>query len=154
MSLEETTPPPAKRKLLPILIGAVLMALCGGGGFFLSYKGFLPDLHRESGDKAPSPADTAFVPLDPILVSIGPESARHLRFSAQIEVPKDKARAVEELKPRIADILNSYLHVLTPEEIEAPGSLIRLRAQMLRRARIVTGEGMIDDLLITEFVLN
>jgi flagellar FliL protein len=32
--------------------------------------------------------------------------------------------------------------------------MARLRAQMLRRIQVVTGEGRVRDLLITEFVLN
>ena len=39
-------------------------------------------------------------------------------------------------------------------DIEDPAALARLRAQMLRRIQVVTGEGQVRDLLITEFVLN
>ncbi|MFL9503735.1 flagellar basal body-associated FliL family protein [Rhodopseudomonas palustris] len=39
-------------------------------------------------------------------------------------------------------------------EIEDPSAMARLRAQMLRRVQIVTGEGRVRDLLITEFVLD
>jgi flagellar FliL protein len=31
---------------------------------------------------------------------------------------------------------------------------VRLRGQMLRRVQLVVGDGMVRDLLITEFVLN
>ena len=45
---------------------------------------------------------------------------------------------------------------LVYSEIEAAVDerLVRLRAQMLRRVQMVTGEGRVRDLLITEFVLN
>ena len=39
-------------------------------------------------------------------------------------------------------------------ELEDPAALVRLRAQILRRLQIVTGEGRVRDLLVTEFVLN
>ena len=39
-------------------------------------------------------------------------------------------------------------------EIEDPGALVKMRAQMLRRVQIVSGEGRVRDLLVTEFVLN
>ena len=56
--------------------------------------------------------------------------------------------------PRIVDVMNGYLRALDAAELENPAALVRLRAQMLRRIQIVTGEGRVRDLLITEFVLN
>ncbi len=52
------------------------------------------------------------------------------------------------------DVLNGYLRAVDVPALEDPSSLIRLRAQMLRRVQIVTGEGRVRDLLIIEFVLN
>jgi len=40
------------------------------------------------------------------------------------------------------------------KDLEDPLALVRLRAQMLRRVQMVTGEGRVRDLLITEFVIN
>ena len=56
--------------------------------------------------------------------------------------------------PRILDVLNTYLRAVEVRDLEQPASLARLRAQMLRRVQVVTGEGRVRDLLITEFVLN
>jgi flagellar protein FliL len=56
--------------------------------------------------------------------------------------------------PRIVDVLNGYLRAVEVREFEDPAALVRLRAQMLRRVQIVTGEGRVRDLLVTEFVLN
>lgn len=99
---------------------------------------------------------TSFVPLEPITVNLGGRSdtARHLRFAAQLEVAPGSAGAVEALMPRILDVLNIYLRALDPPELEEPAALLRLRAQMLRRVQIVTGPGLVNDLLIIEFVFN
>lgn len=51
-------------------------------------------------------------------------------------------------------MLNGYLRAIAVSEIEDPAGLVRLRAQLLRRIQIVTGEGRVRDLLVTEFVLN
>jgi flagellar FliL protein len=51
-------------------------------------------------------------------------------------------------------VLNTYLRALSIADLEESTALVRLRAQMLRRVQIVTGEGRINDLLIMEFVLN
>jgi flagellar FliL protein len=61
---------------------------------------------------------------------------------------------VTHLLPRILDVLNGYLRAVELAELEDPDALVRLRAQMLRRIQIVTGQGMVRDLLVTEFVLN
>jgi flagellar FliL protein len=56
--------------------------------------------------------------------------------------------------PRILDVLNGYLRAIDIAQLEDPSALLRIRAHMLRRIQIVTGEGRVRDLLITEFVLN
>jgi flagellar FliL protein len=77
-----------------------------------------------------------------------------LRFTAQVEVAAGSEADVTLLKPRILDVLNSYLRAIDIASIEDPQAMARLRAQMLRRVQVVTGEGRVRDLLITEFVLN
>ena len=58
------------------------------------------------------------------------------------------------LVPRILDVLNGYLRAVEVAELGDANALVRLRSQMLRRIQIVTGEGRVRDLLVTEFVLN
>ena len=52
------------------------------------------------------------------------------------------------------DVLNSYLRAVAVSDLEDPSALVSLRAQMLRRIQLVTGEGRVRDLLIMEFVLS
>ena len=97
----------------------------------------------------------AFVAMDPIMISLAPgSSARHLRFAGQLEVTPEHVAEVAGLMPRVLDVLNTYLRAVEVRDLEAPASLARLRAQMLRRIQVVTGEGRVRDLLISEFVLN
>jgi flagellar protein FliL len=149
---------PKKRSKAPILIGVVLAVLLGGGGFYATWSGLLfgDGSHAESVESGPGPlSGIAFVPLDTMVVSLGPTSgSEHLRFTAQVEVVDTAAKDVELLKPRILDVLNSYLRAIDIAAIEDPSAMAKLRAQMLRRIQIVTGEGRVRDLLITEFVLN
>ncbi len=99
--------------------------------------------------------DVAFVAVDPITISLGPRStARHLRFASQLEVSSSHAEEVRLLLPRISDVLNGYLRAVELVQLEDPSALMRLKAQMLRRIQIVTGEDRVRDLLIAEFVLN
>ena len=147
-------PPPPRRSRLPLLIGLVLALLGGGGGFYAVWSGLLFDA-AGGGQGLPSTGDSAFLPIDPLLVSLGGVAdGRHLRFAATIEVPRRHQAEVARLMPRILDVLNGYLRAVEPEEFGRPGALIRLRAQMLRRIQVVAGEERVRDLLITEFVLN
>jgi len=149
-----------KKSKLPLLIGVVLMLVLGGGGFYATFSGMIfggsaeaPAEHAAEGAK-PLP-DIAFVPIDPLVVSLGSTGrARHLRFASQLEVSKVYQEEVTMLMPRILDVLNGYLRAVEVAELEDPTALIRLRAQMLRRVQIVSGEGRVRDLLVTEFVLN
>ena len=59
-----------------------------------------------------------------------------------------------QLTPRVMDVLNSYLRAVEVSDLEDPSALIGLRAQMLRRIQLVTGDGRVRDLLIMEFVLS
>ena len=151
---EET---PQKRSKLPLLIGLLMMLGLGGGAFYAVYSGLIlgaphaPEPHGETPEALP---EIAFVPLEPMVVSLSGTAARHLRFSAQLEVPLAYKADVEHLKPRVMDVLNGYLRAVDVTELEDPSALIRLRAQMLRRVQIVVGEGRVRDLLVIEFVLN
>ena len=134
--------PAAKPKgKLGLILGLAAALVLGGG-------------HEET--PAPSAlADVAFVAMDPIMISLPPGSeAKHLRFAGQLEVAPDRAAEVAGLMPRVLDVLNTYLRAVEVRDLEEPAALARLRAQMLRRIQVVTGEGRVRDLLVTEFVLN
>ena len=150
---------PKKRSKLPILLGLALMAVLGGVGFYATFSGLLVGPHHEAAagaDPVPeSTAGVAFVPIDPLVISLDPSArSSHLRFSAQLEVDEAHRGEVTTLMPRVLDVLNSYLRAVEVSDLEDPSALVRLRAQMLRRVQIVTGEGRVRDLLVTEFVLN
>lgn len=155
---------PKKKSKLPLLIGLVLFLALGGGAFYAVWSGLIlapaadhagEAAHGEEGPDASPLPDIAFVPVDPVVISLGPEAGgQHLRFSSQLEVAKDSVAEVTLLMPRILDVLNSYLRAISVREVQDPGAMAKLRAQMLRRVQIVTGEGRVRDLLVTEFVLN
>lgn len=148
-----------KRSKLPLLLGVVLALVLGGGGFYATWSGMIlgGDAHGEEkheGDPGPL-TGIAFVPLETMVISLAPDSgSRHLRFTAQVEVVDSAVADVTLLAPRILDVLNSYLRAIDTAAIEDPSAMAKLRSQMLRRVQIVTGEGRVRDLLITEFVLN
>lgn len=155
----QTTVEPAKKGKLGLIVGLVLALIGAGGAFFTVNSGMLFSAESEHDVAAPEqhteqlPA-ISFVPIPPIVVTVGPAGSRQLRFRAEVEVAPERTEDVAMLMPRILDVLNGYLRAVDLAELENPASLIRLRAQMLRRIQIVTGTGHVRDLLITEFVFS
>ncbi|MCL4189660.1 MAG: flagellar basal body-associated FliL family protein [Rhodobacteraceae bacterium] len=144
-----------RRRLLPLLAGLVLALPAAGGAFYAVHSGLLFGTAAAPEAAPQALGDVAFVPLPPLVVSLGREPVnRHLRLAAQLEVPRAMAAEVTLVMPRILDVLNGYLRAVAMGELEDPAALVRLRAQMLRRIQMVAGEGRVRDLLVTEFVLN
>ena len=153
-----TETPEKKKSRLPLLVGLIGALTLGGGVFFATYSGLIlgaSGAHPVSAGTGHVLPDITFIPVDPITISLGPQSrARHLRFASQLEVAKPHVAEVRLLLPRISDVLNSYLRAVELVQLEDPSALMRLKAQMLRRIQIVTGPDLVHDLLISEFVLN
>ncbi len=150
---------PKKRSKKPLIIGLVLAIFLGAGGFYATWSGLIlggsHDTHAAAEAKVGDLPDIAFVPVDPLVITLGSGAAvRHLRFTSQIEVAAPHAAEVQMLLPRIVDVLNGYMRAIDVTQLEDPAALVRMRAQLLRRIQIVTGEGRVRDLLVTEFVLN
>jgi flagellar protein FliL len=155
----DTETPAPKRSKLPLILGITLMAGFGGGAFYAVYSGMILG-HVEATDAHEEPAadalpEIAFVRIDPMVVSLGSEpGGRYLHFTAQIEVAKAYEADMQLLLPRVQDVLNGYLRAVEVRDLEDPTALVRLRAQMLRRVQMVSGDGRVRDLLVTEFVIN
>ena len=149
---------PKKSSKKPLLIGLILAILLGAGGFYATWSGLIlgqKEVHAVEEHPVDSLPAIAFVPLDPLVISLGSDrESRHLKFTAQLEVNAAYADDVTHLKPRILDVLNGYLRALDVAEFDDSTALVRMRAQLLRRIQIVTGNGRVRDFLATEFVLN
>jgi flagellar FliL protein len=147
-----------KQSRKPLVIGLLLALAGAGSGFYAVFSGLISNGEsRPAMEAAPDFAlpDVGFVALEPMVISLGPRSNnRHLRFAAQLEVPTASLADVQRVLPRVVDVLNSYLRVISVSELSDPASLARLRAQMLRRIQVVTGAGRVRDLLVTQFVVN
>lgn len=149
-----------KKSRKRVLIGVILAIVLGGGGFFATYSGMIggAGTKGETQKLVASVADlptVAFVELEPLIISLGSSGkSRHLRFRGSLEVVPGYEADVSHLLPRVIDVLNAYLRAVDITVLEDPAALIELRAQMLRRVQLVTGEGRVRDLLILEFVLN
>ena len=136
-----TTPPPSSSSCWP--------PACEGAGVRAGRAEAEAEAEHDTQPKV------VYIPLDPITVSLPQRSEqKHLLFRAQLEVEKKHAEDVEQVIPRIVDVLNTYLRAVEVRDIQDPSALARLRSQMLRRIHVVAGHDRVNDLLIMEFVLN
>lgn len=158
---EET--PAGRRRRGGLLIGLAAMLVLGGAGFYAAWAGLvhLPLAERADAKTAPPHAApegaeaASFVQVPPTVVGLGPSArAAHLRLSAALDVAPGAEAPVESLMPRILDVINTYLQALDEADVERPAAMARVRAQLLRRIRVVVGGDLVRDLLITEFVLQ
>ena len=148
---------------LPLVIGLVLALLGGGGGFYAVYGDLVPlpvssraEMAERHARLAPLDLpETAFVALEPVIVTLGRGAEmRQLALTAQLEIEPNAMDTVMLLAPRVADVINTYLRAVDVAAVEDPAAMLRLRAQMLRRIQVVTGEGIVRDLLVSEFILR
>ncbi|KIT14286.1 flagellar basal body-associated FliL family protein [Jannaschia aquimarina] len=161
----EEAPPKRGKKGLIVIV--VLALVAGAGGWFAISSGALDGLlalsdeehaeEEESVARAPAPADAnvVFVDMPPISVSVGTGGRdRQLRMQAVLEVTPDAASHVEGLLPRLQDGFLGYLRAIGPAPLEEEAGLLRIRAQMLRRARMIAGPEGVRNVLVTDFILN
>lgn len=144
---------------LGLIIGLALAIGLGSGAFYSVYSGMILGASEETVEtkkplKERVSDRVAFVPIDPIVISLGHNTQYKLRFQAQLEVQPQTSEEVAQLMPRILDVLNGYLRAVDVEDLRNPASLLKIRAQMLRRVKLVTGDDQVNDLLITEFVIT
>lgn len=144
---------------MTLVLALALMIIFGGGGFYATWSGLVSlPLGGASAPVEPRTGPTqmpSFVPIEQLTVSLGPGAeAKLLRLSAALEVTPGQEDEVEALMPRILDVMNTYLHALDETDVERAAAMSRMRSHLLRRIRIVTGEGRVRDLLVTEFILQ
>lgn len=161
---EETEEAPAKPSALKILLPAGISAIVLGGvaaGVAFVMSG--PDEECVASDNSAAHAkmetkrydEVAFVNLEPLVVSLGPNaSSQYLKISVTLETNVSDQKQVEHFIPKFRDVLNTYLRAVDERDIAEPAAMIRLRAQMLRRIQLVAPTDAVQNILITDFVLN
>lgn len=169
MAEEDSTEPAEKpKKSKGIIVFALVFLLCAGGGFAAVQFGVLarfgignaaPDHAPDSGEPHhptfETPTAGSYVDIPTVVINLpagGPHA--HLRFTMTLDVPTGSEHQVEELKPRMVDMLNTYLRAIEPSDFERQQALTMIRSHLLARAKVIAGSDHIRDVLIQEFILN
>lgn len=154
---------PKRKGMKGLLIALLPALLLGGGAFYATSSGIvsLPFGAAESAAKTkaqgsqPKSFDVAYLELDELVVPLSPRArSRFLVFQASIEAAPEDIPALEQIRPRILDVFNTYLRAIEERELDEPSAMALLRARLLRRLGVVAAPVAPKDLLITTFVLK
>ena len=151
----EVAPAPKKsKKLIFIAAGAVLLLAGGGGGFYVWSSSQKPAAEPAAVQRAAS-----YVELRDIVVSLAPSAGRQqdgprmLKLKLVIEVGNARiVPEIQQLQPRIEDILQIYLRELRVSDLEGSAGLYRLKEELLRRVNSAVYPRRVDAILFKDIV--
>ncbi len=152
---ESANNPPKKSKTKLLIVLIVVLALVGAG---VGYSGVLLPLIGTTHVEDTSMSDvskTAFIDMPRVIVPLGEQaSAKHLAAQFVIETTREHSERIDKLKPRLMDMLNTYLRAVDEKELSEPSRFRQLQAQILRRAKLIAGDAAVRNVLIQEFILQ
>ncbi len=147
------------------LVGQIaLMAVLGAGSFGTVW--FLPSRvdsapAEHSAAQAHTPAaepldlkvDPEFVALNPFTISLDGGNSL-LKIGITLEVSEEAAYDIDPNDPQLRDAFTGYLRALKPEQIRDAAYMAQMRAQLVRRARLILGTDAVFGILITDFLVQ
>lgn len=154
---DETVAPKKGGKLFAVLAPVLIFAATFGATWFTAQPAPAPapepvEVHTAATHSAdwtpPKPEYT--LAMDPMTITAGTRG-QTLRLGIAIEVwEKDPDIDVARLR----DAFTTYLRALEPSQLADPSFHMRMKRALLHRARVVTGQDVIADVLITDFLLT
>jgi flagellar FliL protein len=172
---EAVAPPKSKKSSLKwIVVGAVALAIIGGGGAFAWFKFMTP--HRteaksgeakqadgktegkgseKSGEPGASTKLGPILDLDPFIVNLADMEPRFLKVTVKLEL--DTTVAKTELNERIPQIRDSILILLSSKEsqsLKPTAGKLQLRDEILQRINSLLANGQAKNAYFTEFVVQ
>lgn len=146
---------------------AFVAMLCGGlvafGGVSALTGGKAADSagHGASGAEASAGAD-ALLDFDDIVVNItgmtatGAPAARYLKIHLALVYPEsqDAEAVMSTKKPFMRDTFTGFLRQMTEEDLRGSIGLVKLKSELLKRARAVVGNDTPKEVLISDLVVQ
>ena len=97
--------------------------------------------------------DPVFIELTPFTISLDGGNSL-LKIGITLEASEEVSYDIDPNNPQLRDAFTGYLRALKPSQIRDAAYMARLRAQLLRRARLVFGSDAIYGVLITDFLVQ
>lgn len=96
-----------------------------------------------------------YTPVQEILITIGSAPAtRYLKMQLSVSTDKADAKKVTPVETQLIDAFLLYLRSVEVSDFEDPAFYKHMREQLGRRADLVLGDGIVEGVLITEFLLR
>ncbi|MPQ95072.1 flagellar basal body-associated protein FliL [Thioclava sp. JE_KL1] len=143
---------------------AVVAMFCGGFVAFGGVSALTGGSAAESAGHGASGAAgaDALLDFDDIVVNItettadGTPAARYLKIHLALVYPEspDAEAKMAEKKPFIRDTFTGFLRQMTVEDLRGSIGLIKLKAELLKRARAVVGDDTPSEILISDLVVQ
>lgn len=151
-----------KRKLIIIIAAVLLLVGIGAGLAFSGVLGGGKDAKKEeSHDKKTSestvPAKPVYYELPEFLVNLSTGSGKtsFLKMTVTLELKNEASRQVMDAnKPRVLDTFNVYLRELRPSDLAGSAGSYRLKEELMRRINATVEEGIVKDILFSEFIIQ
>lgn len=152
-------------KLKWIIIGVVLLAVLGVGGYF-GYTMFMAPQDEETseemaegegGEEAPLESlEGQLVPLPVFLVNLAdPLGRRYLKLGLEVEVRSPEVEAdLAKYEAKIKDSLLMYLSSKTYESLSGIKAKKELKLDIAKRLNQIVGRGNVLRVYITEMVVQ
>lgn len=171
----EGAPKKGKKKLI-IIAGAVVLVLVIVGVLFAIgvIGGKKPELDEHGNpiveEKELSPEEKAakeaaaaeaakpvYYELPEFLVNLNSGTSRvsFLKMTVTLEL-RDKAAVttIDNNKPRVQDVFNTYLRELRPTDIQGSAGIYRLRTDLISRLNSTIEDGVVKDILFGEIIVQ
>lgn len=153
--------PKKKGKLLGAIVTPLILAATSFGTVYLlptSESTIATGSHTAAASDIATPHDMMptnleIVEMNEFVVSIR-DDRNVLRMRVALEVPKDIRSEVEANDLRLRDAYMGYLRAVEVSELQDPAFLPQLRAQLLRRSKLVLGPDKVAGVLITDFLIR
>ena len=172
--------PPAKKKppLMILIAGGVgALVVLGGGGTaaMMMLGGHKADAHakaekpkKKEGDKKDAAKDgkspitegpdgVVFYAAPDLVANIQSADGRpsYLKLKLSYELPdKDTADVIETNAPRLADMFQTFLRELRPEDLTGSQGTYQLRAELQRRVNLIIAPSKVNGVLIQEMLIS
>jgi flagellar FliL protein len=146
------------------LIGAIVTPLILGAASFATVYSLpggeaAPSAEHDAAPEKPKAEKlyiakkSAVVELKQFTVSLR-EDKQVLRIMLALETPESNMENIDPNDLRLRDAFMSYLRAVEMAHLKDAAFLPQLRAQLLRRAKLILGDDKVSGILITEFLIR
>ena len=150
----EVAPKKKRGLLIPLVIGVVVLAGLGAGGWFFVVPKFFGTAHAKPAEPKEPPVK-ATAPLGAVVVNLKGEARRYLRVGVSLGLPDSHdAKEIEEHKSQLLDLLIQVFSAAEIETLTTEEGKAELKEELLEKMRDDLHMKKVLRVYFTEFVIQ